>query len=192
MILLIYNFDLKKSEKFNDSMKNCVAVFLIIFILSFATGQKYTFNYKLDNYKDIQEVINYTSNNKQNVYLYTVPSLQFRYLAYPVYQMPPKESFSNLRVIGGWDMYTENYYDFNKRYNLEGNFKDLLNENVYLIDGDVVWGGNYYSNYKKHVFLALEEHYDIDVECDLVKEFGNYKIYKVKEKQKELVETSQE
>lgn len=106
MILLIYNLDLKKSETLNDSVKNCVAVFLIIFVLSFLNGEKFTFNYKLDDYKDIQEVISYTSSNKQNVYLYTVPSLQFRYLAYPVYQMPPKESFANLRVLGGWDMYT--------------------------------------------------------------------------------------
>ena len=127
-------------------------------------------------------MINYTSANKQNVYLYTVPSLQDRYLTYPVYQMPPKESFSNLRVIGGWDMYTQNYYDFKDRYNLEGNLLDLLKDGVYLIDGDVVWSGNRYQNYKKHIAIFIKEHYNKEIEFEEIKTFDNLTIYKVVEK----------
>ena len=40
-------------------------------------------------------------------------------------------------------MFTKNYYDFKERYNLDGTFLDLLKDNVYLIDGDVIWSGNY-------------------------------------------------
>ena len=88
---------------------------------------------------------------------------QYRYLVYSVYEMPPKNAFSNLRVMGGWDMFTKNYYDFKERYNLEGTFLDLLKENVYLIDGDVVWSGNYYQNYIDNIVLFIKEHYNKDV-----------------------------
>ena len=177
--LLIYNLEFDKKTKIDDSIKNCIALFITILTLCYTSGIKYKFGYELDDYKSTQDIINYTSQNKQNVYLYTVPSLQFRYLAYPVYQMPPKESFSNLRVIGGWDMYTQNYYDFKERYSLDGNLLDLLKENVYLIDGEVFWSGRLYEDYKKNVILAIKENYNIDVECELVEEFDNLKIYKL-------------
>lgn len=47
-----------------------------------------------------------------------------------------------------------------------------------------MWGGNHYENYKKYIFSSIKKHYNIDVECSLVKEFGNYSIYKVQEKEK--------
>lgn len=113
------------------------------------------------------------------MYLYTVPSLQYRYLAYSVYEMPPKSAFSNLRVMGGWDMYTQNYYDFKARYNLDGTFLDLLKENVYLIDGDVTWSGRRYSNYIKNIVEFIKEHYNIDVKYEKVNTFNNLYIYKL-------------
>ena len=115
------------------------------------------------------------------MYLYTVPALQYRYLTYSVYEMPPEGAFSNLRVMGGWDMYTQNYYDFKDRYGLDGTFLDLLKENVYLIDGDVTWSGNYYEDYKKHIILFIKEHYDVDVSYELVETFDNIYIYKLYE-----------
>ena len=179
--LMIYNLKLNKSD-INTGLKNYTIMCLMIFFTCALVGTAYSFNYKLKYYKNYQEIIEYTNNNKQNVYLYTVPSLQFRYLAYSVYQMPPKGSFSNLRVIGGWDMYTQNYYDFKNRYQLEGTLLDLLKENVYLIDGDVNWSGKIYNNYKGNIISAIKEHYNIDTSCTKIKEFDNIKIYKLQKK----------
>ena len=94
--------------------------------------------------------------------------------------MPPKAAFSNLRVMGGWDMFTGNYYDFKERYQLDGNLLDLLKDNVYLIDGDVHWSGRRYDNYKANVVYAIKEHYNIDVTCEKQEEFDNLAIYKVR------------
>ena len=182
--LLIYNFKLDVKRKISNSIKNNVLVTIVTVIICFTIGTKYNYGYKLNNYTSIQKIINYTNQNKKNVYLYTVPSLQYRYLAYSVYQMPPKAAFSNLRVIGGWDMFTQNYYDFKDRYNLDGSLLDLLKENVYLIDGDVYWSGRLYENYKEHIILAIKEHYGIDAECELVEQFDNLKIYKLQDLQK--------
>ena len=177
--LLIYNLNFNNKNKINDNIKNCVIICFMILIICTFVGNKYDYGYKLENYENYRELINYTNNHKENVYLYTVPSLQDRYLTYSVYQMPPKGVFSNLRVMGGWDMYTQNYYDFKERYNLEGNFLDLLKENVYLIDGDVYWSGRRYENYKENVILAIKENYGEEVTCEEVEHFGNLTIYKI-------------
>ena len=139
--LLMYNLNFNKN-KINDNIRNSAIICFTILIVCTFIGNKYNYGYEIENYENYKELINYTNSHKENVYLYTVPSLQDRYLTYSVYQMPPKGAFSNLRVMGGWDMYTQNYYDFKERYNLDGNFLDLLKENVYLIDGDVYWSGN--------------------------------------------------
>ena len=177
--LMIYNLKLSSKEKINDGIRNCAIVIFMIVIISGFVGKSYNYDYKLGDYQSTQELINYTNNHKENVYLYTIPSLQFRYLAYSVYQMPPKAAFSNLRSIGGWDMFTGNYYDFKERYNLEGTFLDLLKENVYLVDGDVIWSGRRYDNYKENIVLGIKEHYNIEVKCEEVEQFDNLKIYKV-------------
>ena len=177
--LMIYNLKLSSKEKINDGIRNCAIVIFMIAIISGFVGKSYNYDYKLGDYQSTQELINYTNNHKENVYLYTIPSLQFRYLAYSVYQMPPKAAFSNLRSIGGWDMFTGNYYDFKERYNLEGTFLDLLKENVYLVDGDVIWSGRRYDNYKENIVLGIKEHYNIEVKCEEVEQFDNLKIYKV-------------
>ncbi len=177
--LLIYNLNFNIKNKINDNIKNCTIICFMILIICTFVGNKYNYGYNLENYENYRELINYTNNHKENVYLYTVPSLQDRYLAYSVYQMPPKGAFSNLRVMGGWDMYTKNYYDFKERYNLEGNFLDLLKENVYLIDGDVYWSGRRYQNYKENVILSIKENYDVDVTYEEIEHFGNLTIYKI-------------
>jgi len=96
--------------------------------------------------------------------------------------MPPKGSFSNLRVMGGWDMFTQNYYDFKERNNLEGTFLDLLKDDVYLIDGDVYWSGNEYKNYINNIVLFIKEHYNKDVEYEKVEQIENIYIYKIVER----------
>ena len=164
------------SEKLNTL--KAMSIFVIVVSVIFAGGL-YKFDYQLEDYSNYKDVIEYTNSHKENVYLYTVPALQYRYLTYSVYEMPPEGAFSNLRVMGGWDMYTQNYYDFKDRYDLNGTFLDLLKENVYLIDGDVSWSGNYYQNYIKHIVLFIKEHYNVDVTYERVKTFNNIYIYKL-------------
>ena len=182
--LLIYftKFKVKKQrqEEISKARNQVIALAIIIITIIFA-GSRYEFNYSLEDYKQYQDIIEYTNNHKENVYLYTVPSLQYRYLSYSVYKMPPKGAFSNLRVMGGWDMFTKNYYDFKERYDLEGTFLDLLKENVYLIDGDVIWSGNYYHNYIDKIVLFIKENYNKDAQYEKIKEFDNLYIYKLKE-----------
>mgnify|MGYP004628506351 CR=1 FL=1 len=177
--LIIYNLSWK-SIKINK-MNSIITCLCITITLVYCTGLQYNFNYKLDNYSNYRELINYTNNNKENAYLYTVPSLQYRFFAYSVYKMPPKSAFSNLRVMGGWDMYTQNYYDFKQRYNLDGTFLDLLKENVYLIDGDVVWSGHMYQNYIKNITEFIKDHYGIETEYEKVETFNNLYVYKIKQ-----------
>lgn len=179
--ILIY-FTKWKPKQEKEKSENYLAILILaILVIVVFSGKKYEFNYKLEDYRAYQKVIEYTNSHKENVYLYTVPSLQFRYLAYSVYQMPPKGSFSNLRVMGGWDMFTGNYYDFKRRYNLDGNFLDLLKDNVYLIDGKVNWSGNYYQNYMEHIVLFIKEHNQKEVTYEKIEEFENIAIYKIKE-----------
>lgn len=182
--LLIYFTKLKvkkeRQEEISKARNQVIALAIIIITIIFA-GSRYEFNYSLEDYKQYQDIIEYTNNHKENVYLYTVPSLQYRYLSYSVYQMPPKGAFSNLRVMGGWDMFTKNYYDFKERYDLEGTFLDLLKENVYLIDGDVSWSGNYYHNYIDKIVLFIKENYNMDVQYEKIEEFDNIYVYKLHE-----------
>ena len=177
--LIMYHLKIKDNHEIKDNIKNCTIIVFMITWLCMLVGNHYNYDYQLEDYESCQKVINYTNHHKENVYLYTVPSLQFRYLAYSVYQMPPKSAFSNLRVMGGWDMFTQNYYDFKKRYNLEGNLLDLLKDYVYLVDGDVYWSGRRYQNYKSNIVLAIKENYDIDVKCEPIEQFDNLAIYKV-------------
>lgn len=176
--LIIYNFQLDEAKKYSLKIMAGVTILTSIITVNIS-GTKYNFGYNLNSYSNYQQLIEYTNSHKENVYLYTVPSLQYRYLAYSVYEMPPKSAFSNLRVMGGWDMYTQNYYDFKTRYNLDGTFLDLLKENVYLIDGDVTWSGKRYSNYIENIMLFIKEHYNIDVKYEKINTFNNIYIYKV-------------
>lgn len=177
--LIMYNLSWSNIKiKKETSIVICMC---IITLLIYCTGSRYNFGYNVKNYSNYRNLIDYTNSNKQNVYLYTVPSLQYRYLTYSVYKMPPKSAFSNLRVIGGWDMYTQNYYDFKQRYNLDGTFLDLLKENVYLIDGDVVWSGRLYTDYIKNITQFIKYHYGIETEYEKVETFNNLYVYKIKQ-----------
>lgn len=176
--IMLYLTKYKKQE----DRKEIYGIIAIIILLSITfCGDIYNFEYDFSSYKNYQDIIEYTNSHKENTYLYTAPAMQFRYLAYPVYTMPPKGAFSNLRVMGGWDIFTQNYYDFKQRNNLEGTFLDLLKDNVYLIDGDVNWSGTYYKNYKKNIIEFIEQHYGKNVKCEKIKTFENIYIYKLTE-----------
>ena len=178
MFLYLTKYEKQYIEKTN--LIKAMSIFIIVATVIFAGGA-YEFGYELKDYSNYKNVINYTNSHKENVYLYTVPSLQYRYLVYSVYEMPPIGAFSNLRVMGGWDMFTKNYYDFKERYNLDGTFLDLLKNNVYLVDGDVTWSGNYYHNYIDNIVLFIKENYNKDVNYEKVETFDNIYIYKLYE-----------
>lgn len=178
--MFIYLIKYNESHREKRYLISAMIVFIIAITVVFSGGE-YEFNYELEDYSNYRDVIEYTNSHKENVYLYTVPSLQYRYLVYSVYEMPPEGAFSNLRVMGGWDMYTQNYYDFKERYNLKGTFLDLLKDNVYLIDGDVNWSGNYYHDYIKNIVLFIKEHYNKNVTYKKIKTFDNIYIYKLQE-----------
>ena len=101
--LLIYFTKLKvkkeRQEEISKARNQVIALAIIIITIIFA-GSKYKFNYSLKDYTQYQDVIKYTNSHKENVYLYTVPSLQYRYLSYSVYQMPPKRSIFKLKSNG--------------------------------------------------------------------------------------------
>ncbi len=176
--LIIYNLNLEETQKY--SLKIIAVATILISIIGVNISEtKYNYGYNINYYSNYKQLIEYTNSHKENVYLYTVPSLQYRYLAYSVYEMPPQAAFSNLRVMGGWDMYTQNYYDFKARYNLKGTFLDLLKENVYLIDGNVTWSGKRYNNYIENIIKFIKEHYNIDVKYEKVNTFNNLYIYKL-------------
>ncbi len=98
--LLIYNLPINTNKQINDNVRNSSILCVITIIVVIISGSQYKFNYNVNDYENYKEIIKYTNENKQNVYMYTVPALQYRYLAYSVYEMPPKEAFSNLRVMG--------------------------------------------------------------------------------------------
>ena len=177
--LLLYYVQYKKSKIIEEKFYILIAI--VILLVTAYSGETYEFNYNKNSYKSYQKVIEYTKEHKENTYLYTAPALQFRYLAYSIYKMPPKGAFSNLRVLGGWDIFTQNYYDFKEKNNLQGTFEDLLKDNVYLIDGDVSWSGVYYQNYKQHIIQFIKEHYGKDVKCEKIQTIDNVYIYKLTE-----------
>ena len=178
--MMLYFIKYKEEKNKIDNRLKAISIITILVTIVYVGGA-YQYNYYLEDYNNYKNVINYTNEHKENVYLYTVPSLQYRYLAYSVYEMPPKASFTNLRVMGGWDMFTQNYEDFKERYNLDGTFLDLLKEDVYLIDGDVNWSGNYYHNYIDNIVLFIKENYGKDVNYKKIETIGNIYIYKIYE-----------
>ena len=137
--------------------------------------------YDKENYKIYKEVIEYANNNKENVYLFTV-LLRDRFLAYSVYEKIPDNTYSNLRQLGGWDNFTQNYYNFKDDYEIDNIIKALYEkDNVYLITGKVTWG-KVYNNYIDIIVQYIKDHYNVDTYYEIVKEFNqDIKIYKLKQ-----------
>jgi len=176
MYLLLdnYNFKINKQLKY-------ISILLILFISSLELVQniEYAKLYNKDDFQVYREVLDYTSKNKENVYFYTL-SIKDRNLAYSIYEKIPDNYFSNVRPLADWDTYTQNYYDFKERYNIENIMESLYKkDNVYLISGKVIWGEEY-KEYINIVKKYIKEHYNINVKIKVIKEFeDNIKIYKL-------------
>ena len=66
--LMIYNLELKGEKVIQDSVKNCLTLVAMIIIITMFSAEKYKFGYEPSMYGDYRALINYTSENKQNVY----------------------------------------------------------------------------------------------------------------------------
>lgn len=159
-----------------------LAVLLVISGLEFKQSIKFAKRYNIENFSVYKEILEYTSKHKENAYLYTLV-MRDRFLAYSVYEKIPDNSYENLRPLGDWDTYTKNYYNFKEKYNLDNLMKSLYEkENVYLISGNVIWGEQY-EQYINIIEKYILEHYNVQVDSQIIKEFDNdIKIYKLKAK----------
>ena len=169
---------LKEVKKFN--LKSILTFsILTISILEFKHNVFYAKYYNTKNYSVYKDILEYTNSHKENAYLYTLV-MHDRYLAYSVYEKIEDDTFSNVRPLGDWDTYTENYYNFKKMYNIDNLMKSLYEkDNVYLISGNVIWGESY-KEYIKIIVQYIKEHYNINVNYSVIKEFdNNIKIYKL-------------
>ena len=181
-MLMYISFDNVKDIS-NKIIKNIfVILILFISILEFKQNVFSAKRYDINNFSVYREIVEYTNENIENAYLYTLV-MHDRFLAYSVYEKIIDNSYSNLRPLGDWDTYTENYYVFKEKYGIDNLMESLYkNDNVYLISGDVIWGEKY-KEYINIIEKYIEDHYGIDVECNIIKEFkNNIKIYKLKEK----------
>ena len=110
-----------------------------------ATKDYYTRKYTFPNDKHLEEVVD------------------------SVYEKIEDDTFSNVRPLGDWDTYTENYYNFKKMYNIDNLMKSLYEkDNVYLISGNVIWGESY-KEYIKIIVQYIKEHYNINVNYSVIK-----------------------
>lgn len=180
--LLMYKLIDSSTIKEGKIAKYFIILFIII-ISFFELKQNvaYAQYYTKENYKVYKDIIEYTSSHRENAYLYTLV-MHDRFLAYSVYEKIPDNSYENIRPLGDWDTYTKNYYIFKEKYNIDNLLESLYkNDNVYLISGNVIWEENY-KEYINIITKYINEHYNVNVELEVIKEFeNNIKIYKLYE-----------
>lgn len=168
-----------KLELRNKITKILIAILIVISIFAiFKNTLKDSQKININNFSSLRQAINYTNQHKENVYLYTTLSMRYRFFCYTVYEKIPDDTFSNLQPTADWSIYTENYYKFKERYNLNNLITDLyLKDNMYLID-DARNRGIYLNRIKQYI----KEHYNINVKFEETENFNNkIKIYKVME-----------
>ena len=187
MIMMAYMITDKKynedGSKFVEKIKNILIIFIIMMYIIF--NIVFTYNsaskYNKNNFELVKEVINYTSHNKENAYVY--PNVLSNIsLAYSIYEKIPDNAFSNLYHMGDWDIYTKEYYDFKERYNIDNIMTDLYKkDNLYIINGNTYGANNkIYTNHIDTILKYIKEHYNEDVKYKVIKEFSNsIKIYKI-------------
>ncbi len=181
-ILTIPNL-IEKNEK-TEKILIALAIILYIFIDGNFT-RMFQGGYSKDDYKTVKDVISYVSEHKENAYVY--PNVLANISrAYSVYEKLDDDTFINLRHMSDWDMYDQEYYNFKERYHIDNIIQDLYQkDNLYLITGKVVSANM--TTYENHIELLkkyIQEHYNIDVQYEIVQEFSDsikiYKLYQVK------------
>ena len=178
MIALMYEL-LKESKTQKMKIIKFLCMFIILFVgvLEFGKNTIKAQKHNIEEFKIYKEIIEYTNLNKDNVYLYTLV-MHDRYYAYSVYEKIPDNLFSNIRPLGDWDTYSENYYAFKERCNIDNLIKSLYEkDNVYLICGNILWREDI-----DMIKVFIKEHYNIDIKANVIKEFEkDIKIYKLEQ-----------
>lgn len=129
-----------------------------------------------NSYKE--SIVNLTEefNNKDNIYFWSFPSMLFLEKSVPVLNKTAKEHQENV-IDAYWTM-NSNY--LNKKQtenNIENQITDLYKkDNYYLVTAEE-------QAYCDIIINYIKEHYNIDVEYELLKEDKNFRIYKLKEYQ---------
>lgn len=175
-----------KSGKVYSILITCTIIFYLV--INKANIYKLP-KYSKENFSIIKDVIAYTNSHKENAYVYpnVLPNIS---LAYSIYEKIDDNTFSNLRHMGDWDIYNQEYYFFKERYNLNNIMEDLyLKDNLYIITGTAYGADNV--AYKNHIDIIkkyIKQHFNKDVGYKVVKEFNSsckvYKMYELKESEK--------
>lgn len=188
IIMLYFIIDKKYLEHEKNYIKTIMKLLVISFItLYILTTSIITYNswvgYSSEMYKWRKEIIDYTNSNKENGYVYPNVLTNIS-LAYSIYEKIPDDTFSNLCHMGDWDIYNKEYYDFKERYDIENIMTDLYKkDNIYLVTGDARAANNrVYKNHIEIIVTYIEQHYNVNVEYKIIKEFANsVKVYKIYE-----------
>lgn len=181
-LLLEENFNCE-SKNLKIKVKFIIICTLVLIVFNNIYIYKINIDYNKNNFSKIKEIIEYTNENKQNAYVY--PNvLNNISLAYSIYEKIPDDTFSNLRHMGDWDIYNNEYYEFKNKYSIENIITDLyLKDNLYIISGSVYGADNMpYENHIEVLKKYIKEHYNVNVKYNIVKQFTNsvkiYKLYK--------------
>lgn len=175
--------DIKKSLINNILTILTLYVSVIYLLINIKLIYRTRKQYNKENYTTVKEIIEYTNEHKENAYIYS-NILGNASLSYSIYEKLPDDMLSNLRAMGDWDIYNQEYYDFKTRYNLDNIIEDLYKkDNLYIITGDVAGANNkLYINNISTIQQYIKEHYNKNVYYKLIKEFSNsIKIYKIYE-----------
>ncbi len=131
-ILMYELIEQAKTKKKQIILCICIIPILIFSIFEFRENMNRGNRYNIENFSVYKEIIDYTDSHKENAYLYTLV-LHDRFLAYSIYEKTPDNTFSNIQALGEWDTYTESYYNFKERYNIDNLIKSLYEKRTMFI-----------------------------------------------------------
>jgi len=181
IVILLYNMNLseitiKHKKIFKFATIYVAILFLICSVLTISTAatllERAMINtYRIEDVQNFKKIIEYTSGNKENVYLYNVFSMQVWFRAYNIFEMPEKNKFENIRSLGGYDVFNDKYNRFLEKYEIDNLYKSFVEkENVYFVT----------NNRAELIVKFLKENYNIDSEYEIIEEFNEVKIYKIR------------
>jgi hypothetical protein len=125
-------YKLKKLKKYN-------IIFLTLFIILIFPYNKliYYDNNKLNiNFSEnlYFELFNYTTFNKDYIYIADTKTLQFRYYAFNILNNKNKYIFNNIKSLGSWDHLDKRYIKFKENYNINSLYSALIEkDNCFII-----------------------------------------------------------
>lgn len=146
------NYKLDKLKKYN------IIFFTLFIILVFFcnTLLHYSYNRQKQNLakKLYLELFNYTTSNKDDIYIASTQTLQYRHYAFNILNNKNKYIFNNIKLLGSWDHLDERYINFKENYNIDSLYSALIQkDNCYIIVR------NSDSVYLTNIINFLNDHY---------------------------------